>query len=162
MFKNKVYNTAIGYVQHEGEAEEITQDVFVTIYNKAYTFKGKSKVSTWIYRMTVNKSLNVLDTRGRRPQSGIELQSYHKINFNHPGIILEHKEKAQFLFQQIDKLTDKQKTAFVLTFVEGLPQQEVADIMETSVKAIESLLQRAKANLRKALIFIHPEGKSKK
>ncbi len=157
-----MFNTAIGYVQHEGEAEEITQDVFVTIYNKADTFKGESKVSTWIYRMTVNKSLNVLDKRARRPQSGGEIQSYHKINFNHPGIILENKEKAQFLFQQIDKLAEKQKTAFLLTFVEGLPQQEVADIMETTIKAVESLLQRAKVKLRKALISIYPEGKLKK
>lgn len=160
-FKDKVYNTAIGYVHNVEEAEEITQDVFVTIYNKAHTFKGKAKVSTWIYRMTVYKSLNVLEKRKRIPQSSQEIQSYHNVNFNHPGILLENKEHAQILFQQIDKLAEKQKTAFVLTFVDGLPQKEVADIMETSVKAVESLLQRAKNNLKKKLVSIYPVGKRK-
>ena len=162
MFKDKVYNTAIGYVQNEPEAEEITQDVFVTIFKKAHTFKGKSKVSTWIYRIAVNKALNVLDKRSRRPQLSGEVKSNHRVNFNHPGILLENKEKAEYLFRQIDKLAEKQKTAFVLTFVEGLPQKEVAEVMEITVKAVESLLQRAKVNLRKELISIYPEGKRKK
>lgn len=162
MFKDKVYNTAISYLQNVEEAEEITQDVFLTIYSKASTFQGKSKVSTWIYRITINKSLNLIEKKNRRPKSDKEIQDFHKIDFQHPGILLENQEKAKYLFSVIDTLVENQKTAFILSYVEGLPRQEVADIMETTLKSVESLLQRAKTNLKKKLISIYPEGNRKK
>lgn len=162
LYKNKVYNTALGYLQNIEEAEELTQDVFITIFNKADTFKGKSQLSTWIYRITVNKAINQIDRRKRRPQLDKEIKDYHKVDFQHPGVVLENKENAKYLFAVIDTLAETQKTAFILSYVEGLPQQEVADIMEKSLKSVESLLQRAKTNLKKKLISIYPEGKKKK
>ncbi|WP_262496955.1 RNA polymerase sigma factor [Formosa algae] len=162
LYKSKVYNTALGYLQNVEEAEEITQDVFLSIFKRATTFKGQSKVSTWIYRITINKALNQIEKRNRRPKSNLEIQDYHQIDFQHPGILLENKEKAQYLFSVINTLIATQKTAFILSYVEGLPQQEVADIMETTVKSVESLLQRAKTNLKKKLISIYPEGNHKK
>ena len=161
MYKNKVYNTAIGYLQNVEDAEEITQDVFLTIFQKADTFKGNSKTSTWIYRITINKSLNQIEKRKTRPHSGTEIQDFHKIEFNHPGGILENQEKMEYLFAAINTLAEKQKTSFILSYVEGLPRQEVADIMKTTLKSIESLLQRAKINLRKILISVYPEGITK-
>jgi len=152
LYKDRVYNTAIGYVQNVDEAEELTQDVFVTIFNSAYLFKEKSKVSTWIYRITINKSLNRLKKITRVRNYNVEINDYHRIDFQHPGVIIENKEKSQYLFAAIKSLAEKQKTAFILSYVEGLPRQEVADIMDTTLKAIESLLQRAKHNLRKILI----------
>lgn len=157
-----MYNTAIGYLQNIEEAEEITQDVFLTVYEKADTFQEKSKVSTWIYRITVNKALNKLQKRKRSTLFGNEIKEGDSVDFDHPGIQLENKEKARFLFAEIDKLPKNQKTAFLLSYVEGLPRQEVADIMETTLKSMESLLQRAKQNLRKQLIAIYPEGNRKK
>lgn len=159
LYKNKVYNTALGYLQSVEDAEEITQDVFLAIYDKAKTFKGNSQVSTWIYRITINKALNQIEKRKRRPQSNKEIQDYHKVNFQHPGVMLENKEKSQYLFSVIDTLVESQKTAFILSYVEGLPRQEVAEIMKTTLKSVESLLQRAKNNLRKKIISIYPEGK---
>ncbi|TSE09179.1 MULTISPECIES: RNA polymerase sigma factor [Aquimarina] len=162
LYKDKVYHTAIGYLQNIEEAEEITQDVFLTIYNKAETFRGKSKVSTWIYRITINKALNQLEKRKRLPLSGSEIQESHSVDFNHPGIQLENQEKAWFLLTAIDKLPANQKTAFILSYIEGLPRHEVGNIMGVTLKSIEGLLQRAKSQLRKQLISIYPEGKSKK
>lgn len=153
-----MYNTALSYLQNKQEAEEITQDVFLTIFNKAHTFKGISKVSTWIYRITINKAINQIDKRKRQPLSDKEVREYHRIDFEHPGVLLENKEKAKYLFSVIDSLSENQKTAFILSYVEGLPQQEVADIMTVSRKSVESLLQRAKTNLKKKLISIYPEG----
>lgn len=151
LFKEKVYNTAISYVQNAQEAEEITQDVFVKIYRSAAQFEGKSAVSTWIYRITVNTALNYLKKKNRFSffKSGIAEQTIS--DFEHPGILLEKKEDAKLLFAQIKTLPSNQKTAFILSFIEGLPRQEVADIMQLSLKAVESLLQRAKHNLRKKL-----------
>lgn len=162
LYKDKVYNTVIVYLQNTVEAEEITQDVFLTIYEKADTFKGNSKVSTWVYRIAVNKALNQLEKRKRHALSANEVKEHHRVDFIHPGIQLENQEKAQFLFSAINKLSENQKTAFILSYVEGLPRQEVANIMKTTLKAIEGLLQRAKAQLRKHLISIYPEGNIKK
>lgn len=157
-----MYNTALGYLRNNEEAEEVTQDVFLTIFQKAETFKGKSKVSTWVYRITVNKSLNQIDKNNRRPKADKEIEDYHKIDFDHPGVLLENKEQARYLFSAINTLVDTQKTAFILSYVEELPRQEVADIMNTTLKSVESLLQRAKTNLKKKLIAIYPEGNEKK
>ena len=161
LYKNKVYNTAIGYLQNVEDAEEITQDVFLTIFQKADTFMGNAKVSTWIYRITINKSINQIEKKKRRPSSDSELKDFHKIEFNHPGGILENQEKMKYLFAAINTLAEKQKTSFILSYVEGLPRQEVADIMKTTLKSVESLLQRAKINLRKKLISVYPEGITK-
>ena len=75
--------------------------------------------------------------------------------FDHPGIQLERKENARYLFEAIETLPDNQKTVFILAHIEELPQKDIADIMNMSVKAVESLLQRAKANLRKKLAAVY-------
>jgi RNA polymerase sigma-70 factor (ECF subfamily) len=157
-----VYNTALCYLQNIEESEEITQDVFLTIFNKAASFKGNSKVSTWVYRITINKALNQIEKRNRRPICDSQLKENHRVDFEHPGVLLEQKEKSKYLFAVIDTLAETQKTAFILSYVENLPRQEVANIMKTSLKSVESLLQRAKTNLKKKLICIYPEGKVKK
>lgn len=159
LFKDKVYNTAICYLQNSEDAEEVTQDVFLSIFYKADTFKGNSSVSTWVYKMTINKAINQINKAKRIPNSKYELKEHHRIDFKHPGIILENQEKATYLFTAINELDESQKTTFILTYIEGLPQLEVAAIMENTVKSVESLLQRAKTNLRKKIISMYPEGK---
>ena len=152
----------MGYLHNVEEAEEITQDVFLTIFTKADTFKGNSKVSTWIYRITINKALNQLEKRKRQPTADREIQEYHLLDFQHPGVLLENKEHARYLFTAINSLIEAQKTVFILSYVEGLPRQEVANIMNTTLKSVESLLQRAKSNLKKKIILLYPEGNLKK
>lgn len=155
LFSENVYNTALSYAQNKQDAEEITQDIFVKIFNQASTFKGNATVSTWIYRITVNTSLNFIKKNKRYTFLRLSEQEKDKPDFDHPGILLEKKEHAKILFKAIDTLGTQQKTAFILSFIEGLPRQEVADIMEISLKAVESLLQRAKKNLRQELNYFY-------
>jgi len=165
-FSSRVYNTALGYLQNSAEAEEVMQDVFVKIYQSAARFEGKSSVSTWIYRIAVNQSLDRLQHRQRQKRFGLvgslfrrdSLQPSIEVpHFDHPGVILEKQENARILFKAIETLPEQQKTAFLLSFVEDLPRQEVADVMQLSLKAVESLLQRAKANLRTRLDDFYPD-----
>ena len=151
LFKDKVYNTALSYSQNKQDAEELTQDVFTKIYKNAASFKANSAVSTWIYRITVNTSLNHINKKRLKVVGDPNETLVNPIDFNHPGILLEQKENARQLFKVIDTLPENQKTAFILSFIEQLPRQEVADVMDTSLKAVESLIQRAKQNLRKKL-----------
>ncbi|GLB54132.1 RNA polymerase sigma factor [Neptunitalea chrysea] len=160
LYKDKVYNTAISYAQSVADAEEITQDVFVKVYNVAAAFKGNSSVSTWIYRITVNTSLNYIKKRDRFSFLRVAKKDTSVSDFVHPGVLLENKEDSQHLFKAMELLPDTQKTAFILSFVEELPRKEVATIMETSLKAVESLLQRAKSNLREVLEKQYPERRN--
>lgn len=168
-YKNLVFNTALHFLQHREEAEDITQDVFVEVYQSLAKFKEQSSVSTWIYRITVNKCLDHLRAKKRQKRFGFITNLFHPetgeilheiSHFDHPGIELEKKEKARFLFRAIEQLPENQKTAFILWHIEELPQKEIAEIMQSSVKAVESLLQRAKANLRKELEKHYPERRN--
>lgn len=162
--KNRVFNLALGYVRNREDAEEITQDVYVELFRSAGTFKGEASGTTWLYRIAVNKSLDFLKHQKRRKRFAFLTslfddrtgEALHQpSDFSHPGITLENKEHAAILFQTIHKLSEKQKTAYILTKVEGLSNIETAEIMTISVGAVESLLQRATDNLKKQLAGLY-------
>ncbi|MEM9326422.1 MAG: RNA polymerase sigma factor [Bacteroidota bacterium] len=165
-YSSKVYNTLLSYTRSEEDAEELLQDVFVTVYESAGKFRFDSSVSTWLYRITVNKALDFLRKTKTAKRSGVFISLFKKdsgevavdaADFDHPGVKLENVENARLLFRVIDELPDNQKTAFILTQIEGLPQAEAGEVMKISRKAVESLLQRAKSNLRKALEKYYPD-----
>ena len=159
-YNSRVLNTVLGFIPNLHDAEDITQDVFVEIYQSISSFRGDSRLSTWIHRVAASKSLEYLRYKKRKKRQayfqslvGLEDERSKQVqdNYNHPGLSLENKERGTILFGAIDKLPDKQKTAFILHKVRGLSQKEVADIMKTSVSAIESLLHRSKNNLKSML-----------
>ena len=162
LYSDKVYNTSLSYAKNVEDAEEITQDVFIKIYKSAATFKGESSLNTWVYRITVNTSLNFLKKKNRFSLFKNIPTKSQSIDFEHPGVLLENKENATALYKAMDCLPSNQKTAFILSFIEGLPRQEVADIMKTSLKAVESLLQRAKKNLGVQLEKMYPHRRKSK
>jgi RNA polymerase sigma factor (sigma-70 family) len=158
-YQNFVYNTCLGIVKNEEDAEDLSQEVFVQVYQSISSFKGDSKLSTWVYRIAVTKSLDHERKKKRKKRFGFMRSIVGEdgevvINppdFHHPGIALDQKENAAILFKAIDHLPENQRVAFVLNKVEGLSYQEVSGIMQTSVSSIESLLHRAKKNLKKIL-----------
>ena len=156
LYSERIYNTALSYAKNIEDAEEITQDVFVKIYKNATSFKGEAALSTWVYRIAVNTSLNYLKKKNRFKVFKTTITSSQFVDFAHPGAILENKEKVVALYKTMDCLSNNQKTAFILSFIEELPRQEVGDIMELSLKAVESLLQRAKKNMRLELEKDYP------
>ena len=158
-WQDMVYNTAIGIVQNTEDAEDITQEVFVQVYQSVSSFKGDSKFSTWLYRIAVTKSLDHKRRKKRKKRHafvkslfGEESEVvYHPPDFNHPGVVLDKKEDAAMLFHFINKLPENQRIAFTLNKIEGLSYQEVSEVMKTTLSSIESLMHRAKNNLRKNL-----------
>ncbi len=155
-------------VQDSGMAEDIAQEVFVTVFRSVLSFNERSAIATWIYRITVNKCLDHLRAKNRQKKAGMLGSLFYRDSgeilhdrpaFDHPGILLEQRENARYLFKAIETLPDSQKTAFILAHIEDLPQKDIAEIMDISIKAVESLLQRAKINLRKKLSGIYPKEK---
>lgn len=152
-----VYNLCLNYLQNIEDAEEVTQDVFVTIFKKQDNFKNNSSLKTWIYRITVNACLDFLKAKKRKKRFGFIIpiydnsESYSYSDFNHPGIILENEEATEKLLKLINELPNNQKTALILKVIDELSQKEIAEVMELSVKAVESLLSRAKNNLKEKI-----------
>jgi RNA polymerase sigma-70 factor (ECF subfamily) len=154
-----VYNTALGIVQNPEDAEDVAQEVFVQLYESIHSFKGESKLSTWLYRITVSKAMDHLRKKKRKKRFAY-VQSLFGANeelihdppdFVHPGVTLDNREKAKELFKAIEKLPEKQKIAFTLNRIEGLSYQEISEIMNLTVASVESLLHRARKNLKKTL-----------
>ncbi|WP_159516869.1 RNA polymerase sigma factor [Sunxiuqinia indica] len=156
-----VVNTCKSFVHNMHDAEDISQDVFIEVFNSAHKFRGESKLSTWIYRITVNKSLNFI--RDHKKQSlfqsigntlfgtsqslDVRLNSYA----DRPDFQAENNERKANLYQAIDALPERQRIAFNLNKFEDLSYREIADVMQLSVSSVESLMHRAKLNLQKSL-----------
>lgn len=165
LYQDMVYNTAISIVQNADDADDITQEVFVQVYLSIKSFKGESKLSTWLYRITISKALDHEKKKKRKKRFGIVQSLFGSIDneqpeqteFNHPGVQLEKKENAAELFKALKKLPEKQRIAFTLQKLEGQSNQEIAEIMNTSLYAVESLMGRAKANLKKLLYNYYHE-----
>jgi RNA polymerase sigma factor (sigma-70 family) len=162
----KVFNIALNIVQSIEDAEDITQEVFVEVYQSLHSFNQNSSASTWIYRIAVNKSLDYLRAKKRKKRFAFLTQLFHPETgeqlheasiFDHPGVVLENKERSQLLFKALDKLPENQRTAFVLHKIDGFSQKETALLMNLSEKAVESLVQRAKENMKKILGKIYEQ-----
>jgi RNA polymerase sigma-70 factor (ECF subfamily) len=150
----QVYNLALQYVQNVNDAEEITQDVFLAAHKSLDKFRNESNHTTWLYRITINKSLDFLKAKKRKKRFfwfTSELSENDSVEFDHPGVLMEYKEETAFVFSCINELPGNQKTALILHKIEQLSLAEIAGIMELSPKAVESLVQRAKTNLSKKI-----------
>ena len=154
-FRNRVYSTALNILQDTADAEDSAQEVFIQVYESIQGFKQQSSLSTWIYRITVRKALDKLRKRKTRAQLGKLLpwwmpdeRKSSEVDYYHPGISFENKQKAAILFKAIRALPEKQRGAFSLIKVQNMKYEEVSAIMQQSIKAVESLISRAKQNLQ--------------
>jgi RNA polymerase sigma factor (sigma-70 family) len=167
-YQDLVFNTALGIVQNSEDAEDVAQEVFIQVYRSIDQFKGDARLSTWIYRITTTKALDHIRSRKRKKRFafitslfGPNDELIHEpVDFQHPGVALDRKEQAALLFQMIAQLPENQKVAFTLHKTEELSYQEIADVMQLSVSAVESLLFRARQNLRKLLEKYYQQNNS--
>jgi len=154
-YKLMVTNTCYGFVHSIHDADDLAQDVFIEVWNKLNSFRGESKVSTWIYRIAVNKSLNYL-RQNKKNAFVCALESIKESLFNYSSDpSYEEREdkntKIKLIHKAITRLPERQKSAFVLFHYEGLDYKEIADITNSTVSSVESLLFRARTNLKKYL-----------
>ncbi|APY09347.1 RNA polymerase subunit sigma-70 [Winogradskyella sp. J14-2] len=160
-YQQKVFGTCLSFVPNKEDAEDLVQEVFLEVYNSISSFRGNSKLSTWIYRITTNKCLAFIRKKNTKKRTGFlkplfsEDFSIDKTNyfteFNHPGFLLENKELNETLFRAINRLPENQASVFTLHKIDGKSYQEIAAITDKSVSSVESLMFRAKKNLQQLL-----------
>lgn len=158
-WQDMVFNTSLGIVQNFEDAEDLSQEVFIQVFESISSFKEEAKFSTWLYRITVSKCLDYLRSKKSKKRFAFLKSLYGDDNktiavppdFQHPGVKMENKENAARLFKALEQLPDTQKVAFVLNKIEGLKYDEVGEVLGLSGSAVDGLLQRAKKNLQNQL-----------
>ena len=156
MFREPILRLCHQYIGVQEEAEEVAQDVFLHLYRAAATYEPRAKLSTFLYRIAVNLSLNrIRDTKRKRLVSLDMLQTCRPEDpadaESRPDHDLERKEKAEAIRRVIDTLPESQKTALILKRYHGLSYDEIARVMHCSVPSVESRLHRAKQTLTESL-----------
>ena len=159
-YQDRVINTCYGFVRDKEDARDVAQDVFIEIYQSLENFREEAKLSTWIYRISVTKSLDFLRRKNRKKRMG-QFKRLFSIDDmaerlaqpsgSNPDINVEKMERDRILQQAIDRLPENQKIAITLSKYEGFSNKEISEIMNTSISSVESLIHRAKVNLKKKL-----------
>ncbi|MEJ2051227.1 MAG: sigma-70 family RNA polymerase sigma factor [Calditrichota bacterium] len=142
------------------DARDVAQYVFIEIYQSLENFREEAKLSTWIYRISVTKSLDFLRRKNRKKRMGKFKRLFNiddvaerleQPSGSNPDKNVEKMERDRILQQAIDRLPENQKIAVTLSKYEGFSNKEISGIMNTSVSSVESLIHRAKVNLKKKL-----------
>ena len=158
LHRSRVINTCYRFLLDKDDAEDISQEVFIEVFQSIRLFRGKSSLSTWIYRIAVTKSLDELKKRKRKKR----ISSFGKLvrldeaadwvaGGNMPDKDILQKEKMQEVAQSLNSLPDNQRVAFTLSKIDGYSNADIAEIMKTTKVAVESLVSRAKMRVSKKL-----------
>ncbi|MDD4225085.1 MAG: RNA polymerase sigma factor [Mariniphaga sp.] len=155
-----VVNTCFGLLHNISDAEDVAQEVFIEVFRSVDKFRADSKISTWLYRIAVNRSFNFIrDNKKRKFHSYNELSESKKELLNQqvqegadtPESDMENNQRKIILHEAVDALPQNQRVAFTLNKYEDLSYKEISDVMNLSVSSVESLIHRAKKNLQKKL-----------
>jgi RNA polymerase sigma-70 factor (ECF subfamily) len=165
-YTSRVYRLAHGITRNEADAEEVVQDVFLTVFRKIHSFEGRAALGSWIYRVATNAAL--IKRRGKRAEIEVSLDSQlpsflpdgHRAGdpafvmsdwSQTPEADLLSREMRAILSKAIDALPDRYRTVLVLRDIEDLPNGRVAEIVGESVATVKSRLHRARMALREEL-----------
>lgn len=136
------------------DTEEIVQDSLISALTGLDKFRSDADLGTWLYKIAMNKSKDALKYKSRMKRKGstVEISDVTMSNNFHPGIQLESKEEVAILVNALQSLPANQKAALVLAKLDHKSYSEIAQLMDTTTKAVEGLVSRAKNNLKTYLI----------
>jgi RNA polymerase sigma-70 factor (ECF subfamily) len=161
-YLSQIYRLAYGITQDLMEAQDIAQDVLLTVFRRVEDFQEKSTIHTWIYRITVNASLDRVRARQRKETLPIEdfLPTFTSEGKHAQEIVdwseapldqLLGEEARRKIRDAIDALPGEMKVVLVMKDVEGLPLKDIGEILDLSLPAVKSRLHRARLALRGVL-----------
>lgn len=168
-YQPMVFRTCMGFLHNKDDADDLTQNVFIQAYQTLTGFKHDASFSTWIYRIAVNASLNKIRKSSKnlliqRLETVFGVEKSKEFSFaipdsDNPENILILNEHREWVQKALNTLPENQRTAIVLSKYDDLSQKAIAEIMNLTEGAVESLIQRAKANLREKLSSIQKKKK---
>ncbi len=160
-YQNQVMRTVYRFTGDYYQAEDLTQEVFVRVFKAAKRYRPRAKFKTWLFRIVVNLCLNYRRDRARRRTESLDVPLI--INGNSlprdvrgpdgdiPEMASEKRELKEVVRDAVDTLPTNQRLAVILRRFEEMSYREIAETMDVSVGAVESLLFRARQNLKTRL-----------
>ena len=160
-YQQMIFRTCMGFLHNRDDADDLVQDIFIQAYQALPEFRQQSSFSTWLYKIAVNASLNKVRKNSKSflaryldrfsgSDNGDNPMANVADNDNPEDILIRNEHRA-WVEKALDSLPPNQRIAIVLSKYDDLPQKEIAEIMDTTEGAVEALIQRAKANLRRIL-----------
>ena len=162
LYQKKIYALSFNLTRNAMDAQDVTQEVLLTLFRKINTFQGKSAFSSWVYRITLNASYMKLRSKKKEQSISLDdlLPTYNGAGFQQEKIqdwsentesLLFTNETKSVIQKATDQLPEKEKVVFLLRDVEGLSTEKVSEILELTIPAVKSRLHRARLFLRKKL-----------
>jgi RNA polymerase sigma-70 factor (ECF subfamily) len=165
-FSAVVYNVAYRMLLNKRDAEDVTQEVFFEAYKSLKDFRAESQLSTWLYRIAVNRSLNHQRKRKLNrwlafdfdaTENSADKPGVHVATEDGPDAVMEKKDTERIVQGAINSLPGRQRTALLLHRYEELSYEDIAKVMSVTVASVESLLHRAKRALAGRLLPLKNE-----
>lgn len=161
LYKDSVINTCYRFLLNKEDAEDVSQDVFVAIYQSIETFRGDAQLSTWIYRITVTKCLDEIKKRKRLKRFALISKMLHIDEVSHwisGGVLSDTNLHEEQIWKEVatvlNTLPENQRVAYTLSKMDGFSNKEIAAIMNTTTVAVESLVYRANKKITVKLITL--------
>ena len=165
LYQGRVYHIARAMLHDDAEAEDVAQEVFVTVFKNISKFRGDSKLSTWIHRITTNHSLNrlkFLKRRGRGAKREFDelalrdaAESATMNNATHlprPDHMIEGRQMEAMIQRALAELSEEQKTLVILRDIENMSYEEIRDITGLAAGTVKSRLHRARQALQRRVL----------
>jgi len=169
-FQARIARLMMGWVHSQEIAEELVQEVFLRVFRSRKSYEPTAKFTTWIYRIANNVASNSVRDRSKRKEYQVGSStspSTTDVGIEHialaasgamPTRIVDGIERAEVVRQAVSALGERQRVALLLSRFENMSYQEIADTMGLTVKAVKSLLSRARVNLKTLLQPYMDEG----
>ena len=154
LYSSKVLNICYRFLLDKQDAEDVSQDVFIEVFESLHSFRGDAQLSTWIYRIAVTKSLDELKRQNRKRRISSLGKLFHLEDVANwlaggsmPDKHIQENENMKLVMHALNRLPDNQRVAFTLSKIEGYSHEEIAEILNTTTVAVASLLYRAKTHV---------------
>jgi len=150
-YKDMAYSLAMSIVKDEFTAQEVLQTSFVKTFSNLATFKGKSKFTTWLYRIVINEAFKVLKKKGNSNIIYGELSANAAYEIDDLTLQIDEDEKRYYINEALKKLSPKESLALRLFYLEENSIEEIIEITGWTCSNIKVILHRARTNMRQIL-----------
>lgn len=151
-YKDKVFRLSYRFTNDSGEAQDLSQEVFIAVYKKLHTYKENSKFSTWLYRINYNLCIDWLRKNKKRKVLTVESEEDCALDkeYSLEESFIE-RQKRVMVRSVINSMDEKYKTVLILFHFEGFSYEDMGEVLKIPVKTVETRLYRARNILKKEL-----------
>ena len=155
-YEKKVYNLALRYLKNRDDALDLSQEVFIQVYSNLAQFRGDSQFSTWIYRVTYNKCVDMLRKTQKLRRNVVmstDDENFFETRDRRASIEedYEGRETLVTVMKIIDTLPSEQRDVVILRYIKDLSYSQIADVLEIAEGTVKSRLNRARLKIKEQL-----------